>query len=148
LKLPSFTPKPKSFVEKHWTKFFLAVGIPLLLLSLYFVYDSWQFIQKSEKTTGVVVDYHEGVINKKGRKRASVAPIVEFKTHDAKKHLYYHDVYSRPPMYDIGEEVDIYYDKTNPDNASFGFRWFLCGILGGLGILFTGFGMAFRKVFK
>lgn len=140
-KLPSFTPRPKSFWERNFANVFLWIGIPFLIGSVYFWIDSRDSVQKYKTTIGRVIDYE-------GRSRQSnrtVAPVIEYRPDDGKLRLYYHDVYSRPPAYEIGEEVTVYYDPTNPDNANLGYSWLKILVCGGLGIVFTGFGILFKK---
>ena len=131
-----------SFWDKNFPKVFTAVGILMLLICLGIVVYNYVFIKDSEKTTGVVIRLDGG------SRRQGYAPVVEYYDTGQNVHTYYHSVFSRPPQYHVGELVDIYYQKNQPDNANMGYSLLGIGVTGGLGVLFLFFGFLFQRVFK
>lgn len=135
--------KTKFNSSNNFYIWFLVVGVPFLIAGIYFAYSDYQFINKATKVDGIVVDYHTGST----RRTRTYAPVVEYKSPDGQTKLYYHDVYSSPPMYDIDEKVQIYFDPQNSEKVSMGYNWVLTGIFLGLGVIFTGLGLLFKKFF-
>jgi len=130
------------FWDKNFPKVFTWIG--LLLMSIGLVKGTFDlyFIQNATKTKGVVIRLDGGAY------RQGYAPVVEFLDKNQQPHLHYHMVFSRPPQYQVGEYVDIYYKNNEPDNASMGYSWFPILVLGGIGIVFVFFGIIFQKAFK
>lgn len=134
--------KKPGFWEKNFTKVFTWIGILLLVIGLGIGCYNFYFIQNSTKTKGVVLRLDGGAF------RQGYAPVVEFLDKNQQAHLHYHMVFSRPPQYQVGEYVDIYYKSDDPENASMGYSWFPILILGGIGLVFIFFGIIFQKAFK
>ena len=134
--------KKPGFWEKNFPKVFTWIGILLLSIGLAIGAFDYLFIQNATKTKGTVVRLDGGPY------RQGYAPVVEYFDDDRKPHLYYHMVFSRPPQYEVGEEVEIFFKKDDPDDASFGYSWFPILILGGIAAIFLLFGFIFNKAFK
>jgi hypothetical protein len=136
-----YNPKP-SFWLNNFPKVFTAVGILMLAICLGIATFNYSFIKDSEKTTGVVIGLDGGL------RRQGYAPVVQYSDLNQTVHTYYHSVFSRPPQYQIGDVVDIYYLKDEPSNASMGYSLLGIAVTGGLGVLFLFFGFIFQKAFK
>jgi hypothetical protein len=73
------------------------------------------------------------------------APVISYRWNN-KKHYYYSTTFSTPPAYDQNEIVEVYVNKSNPDEAivnTFSDRWFLVFIFGIIGFVFTAFTIGF-----
>ncbi|MCP9757621.1 DUF3592 domain-containing protein [Lacihabitans sp. CCS-44] len=134
--------KKPGFWEKNFPKVFTWIGTLLLVIGLGIGCYNFYFIQNATKTKGVVLRLDGGAY------RQGYAPVVEFLDKSQQAHLHYHMVFSRPPQYQVGEYVDIYYKSDDPENASMGYSWFPILILGGIGLVFIFFGIIFQKAFK
>jgi hypothetical protein len=130
------------FWSRNFANIFLGVALLLLVIAAGIFIENYMFMQKAIKTEGTVINLHSA------SRRQGYAPDIEYFTGgNATKQIYYSQVYSRPPMYDIGEKVTIYYLENEPENASTGMSWIAIAIVGGLGILFLFFGIMFKKFF-
>mgnify|MGYP003883774255 CR=1 FL=1 len=130
------------FWDMNFPKVFTWLGILLISIGLGIGGYNYHFIQNATKTKGVVIRLDGGAY------RQGYAPVIEFLDKTQKPHLYYHMVFSRPPQYQIGDNVDIFYHNDDPDDASMGYAWFSILILGGIGSVFLFFGFIFQKAFK
>ncbi|HLO44084.1 MAG TPA: DUF3592 domain-containing protein [Leadbetterella sp.] len=134
--------KKPGFWDKNFPKVFTWLGILLLLIGLGIGANDLYFIKNTTKTAGVVIRLDGGAY------RQGYAPVVEYRDQNQKPHLYYHMVFSRPPQFEVGETVDIYYKNDKPDEASMGYSWLAILVLGGIGTVFLFFGILFTKAFK
>lgn len=119
---------------------FLLIGLIFSGLAIYFFKTQQDFIKTAIQTEGRVINLQNG---RKGGK----APIVEYADKEGKTHFYYHDVYTKPSSYSLGEQVKIYYDPSYPDNARLGGDYFLIMIFGFIGVIFTFISIVCIKVF-
>lgn len=114
---------------------FALIGLPFMLIGIWFGYDLYQFSKTALRTEGEVVDM---VRNAKG----STAPVVVFRARDGQTYEVMGDVFSSPPSYSIGETATIKYQPANPNNARIidWTIWLFPGIFGTLGTIFTALG--------
>lgn len=119
---------------------FLLIGISFLSASIYFFVSHRNFMASATKTAG-------RVINLQSNRKGSKAPIVEYSDANGKAHFYYHNVYSRPSAYDLGETVEIYFNPANPEDATMGGISAVTVIFGFLGFVFTLVSVVCIKVF-
>lgn len=119
---------------------FLSIGILFSALALFFYKKQSNFIETAIKTTGKVVNLQ---VSRKGSK----APIVEYFDKNQQQHFYYHDVYTRPSSYSVGDEVELYYSPTNVEDARLSQDYFLILIFGFLGAVFIIVSVVCIKVF-
>lgn len=142
-RLQGYKLREKNFWERNFANIFLGVALLLLVIATGIFIENYMFMQKAIKTEGTVINLHSA------SRRQGYAPDIEYFTgNNVTKQIYYSQVYSRPPMYDIGEKVTIYYLENEPENASMGMSWIAIAIVGGLGVLFLFFGIMFKKFFK
>lgn len=119
---------------------FLSIGILFSALALFFYKKQSDFIETAIKTKGIVVNLQ---VSRKGGK----APIVEYFDKNQQQHFYYHDVYTRPSSYSVGDEVELYYSPTNVEDARLSQDYFLILIFGFLGAVFIIVSVVCIKVF-
>lgn len=119
---------------------FLVIGIGFLSTAIYFFVSHRNFMATATKTSG-------RVINLKSNRKGSKAPIVEYSDASGTAHFYYHNVYSRPSAYDLGETVEIYFNPANPEDATMGGISAMTVIFGFLGFIFTLVSVVCIKVF-
>jgi hypothetical protein len=101
------------------------VGCAILFANLFFAgfclwgvyagYVSWQLDQKGQTTTGTVVRLEESDSSEGGC--CVYSPVIEFVANNDLTYSFEGDTASDPPAYDVGEEVSVLYDPTNPDTA-------------------------------
>lgn len=124
------------------TSFFFVVGLGLLAGTGYLTHSQYQFIQRSIKTTGTVVELETSTSrdSDSGRLKTYYHPIVEFQTSTSNTVRFRGDVGSHPSSYDQGEHVPVRYLPNQPQAAkldTFFQLWFLPIILGFMGSLCT-----------
>lgn len=109
--------------KKSAQKFPRIIGIILLLIGYLFIQVSFshfssyfQYHQKAETTTGIVID---NITKKDSKGRNMYMPIIQFTTQDGQK------VEATPPLsgryisgYPIGNEIEITYDPEYVDNIA------------------------------
>lgn len=115
---------------KYTLLLFLFLGICFLGAAIYFFISKRHFIATATKTDGRVINLQ---VNRKGGK----APVIEFYDASGKNHFYYHNVYSSPSSYDLGETVEIFFDPANPEDATLGGFSVLTIVFAFLGFIFT-----------
>ncbi|MBA4853104.1 DUF3592 domain-containing protein [Emticicia sp. BO119] len=119
---------------------FLLIGIGFLGGAIYTFISHRNFMESAVKTTGRVINLHS---NRKGSK----APVIEFSDANGQAHFYYHNVYTQPSAYDLGETIDLYFNPVNPEDATLGGFSALTAIFGFIGFIFTLISIIFIKVF-
>lgn len=86
------------------------------------------------QTEAVVVE----LLEKQGEHSTVYAPVFEFVTADGQRILLSSNIYSRPPMYDVGETVTVAYSSADPETMyvknSLGMYLFAY-IFGGIGAI-------------
>ncbi|MBB4802442.1 hypothetical protein HNP37_002515 [Flavobacterium nitrogenifigens] len=114
---------------------FSLIGAGLLAGAIYLYVDKQAFLEKAETTQGTVIE----MIPKRSKDSTTYSPVVSFITKSGQTITYTSSVSSNPPSYDVGENVEIFYDPANPNDAEInGFvsLWLGVLILGGIGIVF------------
>ena len=119
---------------------FMLIGVGFLGGAIYSFIADKNFKEKATKVTG-------RVINLQSNRKGSKAPVVEYNDATGKAYFYYHDVYTKPSAYDLGETVEIYFDPANPEEATMGGISVLAIIFGFLGFIFTLISVICIKVF-
>lgn len=110
------------------------IGCAILFANLFFAgfclwgvyagYVSWQLDQNGQTTTGTVVRLEESDSSEGGC--CVYSPVIEFVATNDQMYSFEGDTASDPPAYEVGEEVSVLYDPTNPDTAQinkWGERW-------------------------
>lgn len=105
------------------TIFFNLFFAGFCLWGAYAAYTSWQLQTNGVITPGTVVRLNEQSDAEGGC--CTYVPVIDFKVND-QIYTFEGDNASDPPAYDVGEQVNVRYDPTNPNKAqidSFFERW-------------------------
>ncbi len=126
-----------------FTAIFLLVGLAMLSGAVYSFVTTWRFIGGAIAADGVVIALEESWSSSDGD--YTYHPRVAFETEDRRRFEFTGDTGSRPAAFDVGEPVRVLFDPAMPETAridSFFQLWLLPLILGGLGTVFSSFGLA------
>ncbi|QKE65116.1 DUF3592 domain-containing protein [Aquipseudomonas campi] len=121
-------------MNERWLWAFPAIGGFLLAVALVLQVHRWNEEEHMLRMVGSVVS-----VSGKG------CPVVEFSPRSGERVTVAGTVCSRPG-YEIGESVELLYDRTEPQNAhinSFAQNWFVSLMLGGFGLVFLLGGLLF-----
>jgi hypothetical protein len=129
----------------------LALSLPLLLGAGYAVWSELAFRRIAVETDGRVVEMirEVGSSSNSGRRTATYRPVFVFSPEGGKEVRAQGSFASNPPCCSVGERVRVRYDPARPESAAMvGFMqsWLVAMILGGIGVVFAGIGLAMRRV--
>lgn len=134
--------------------FLLLFGFSFVAFALVLILRRLYKMKKSVKTTGVVmnVETSQGTQNEYGGRSTLFKPTVRFQTADGRVIDYTPTLSNNTSNYRVGENVPIYYDPQQPQNAIidittfgwfrlafFGFCGFFLMLFGGFFMLISGF---------
>lgn len=97
-----------------WTIFFNLFFAGFCLWGVYAAYTGWQLQTKGVTTTGTVVRLDERSSGAGGC--CTYVPVVDFQV-SGQIYTFEGDNASYPPKYEVGEQVSVRYDPTNPNTA-------------------------------
>lgn len=120
-----------------FVKIFGGIGTLLIFIALIITYFNQKSISSSDLIKGTVVDL--------AGSRSGYAPVVKYNYHGVER-FYRSSVYSTPPAYDIGEEVELFVNREDVNDIllnSFIDRWLAVTIVGCIGFFFLGFAFLF-----
>lgn len=122
---------------------FTGLGVIFLLVVCFLFWCDRQRTQDSQHITGHVtrLEYNND---------GMTAPVVEYRYNGAKKFIV-GTVWSSPPAYDVGEEVEILVSNRNDKDVTINSpfdRYFLPGIFAFFSIVFGGIGIALLYFMK
>jgi hypothetical protein len=119
------------------------VGVVLLAAAVVLALTTRNFLASAARAEGTVIDLREETDLKNGRTHTFWKPVVEFTTADGRRLSFQDNTGSSPPAYEVGERVPVAYDPDNPSHARLATSetYLASWILGGLGLLFTAFGV-------
>jgi hypothetical protein len=124
---------------------FSSVGTILLSVSAFLFIHEKQFIEHAQTTSGKVIELGRSVSsNSNSRGSITYYPVVEFTTADGKRVVFSSNFSSNPPEFEVGEEVEVYYEPEKPSGAevkSFFSQWFAALLTGGMGLIFGTIGI-------
>ncbi|HVG28471.1 MAG TPA: DUF3592 domain-containing protein [Pyrinomonadaceae bacterium] len=121
---------------------FSGVGALLLLIGMFILGRVRRFVAESLRAQGEVVGFAESSGSKGG---VTYAPVVSFTARDGGVFQFTDPLYSRPRGYDVGQRVEVLYHWQDHGRARLAspFRlYFVPGLLGFLGLVFTSVGAA------
>lgn len=113
-------------------------GVAYVFFGIAFIFLVWQlsFLQTAQKTKGKVVAMdRQPKINSKDQ----FAPIISFETENKELIEVNTKVYDYPPNFKTGDEITVFYQVSNPQNAKiqhFRHLWFWTAIWAGVGLFF------------
>ncbi len=128
---------------------FSIVGICLLIGDLFAYRSTAEFLNNSEKTTGIVTGLKQRRSSGSRSSSTLYAPVVKYKTVGAGEFEFTSSTASSPPAYSIGESVEVMYDKRDPASAeinSFFSLWLAVSVLTFLGVVFSGIGTLLLRI--
>ena len=97
-----------------WTVFFNLFFTGFCLWGAYAAYTGWQLQTNGVTTPGTVVRLNEQSDAEGGC--CTYVPVVDFYVND-QVYTFEGDNASYPPAYEVGEQVNVIYDPTNPNTA-------------------------------
>jgi len=122
----------------------LAQGVVWTLLSLGCFIHTTIFTAKSVKTTGTVVELHKNIDDDGA---LTYSPVFQFTTKDGATQTVTSNSGSNPPGFEIGTQVPIRYEPSDPSAAAINTFWQTWPFAAGFGIaavVMTLFGLFFR----
>lgn len=122
---------------------FTVVGVVLLIVAYWQYNETKKFIKESTIAKGTVIDL---ILDRSSSSSSGVYyPVIRFKTESGEIIEIKSDTGSNPPSHKKGAHVQVRYISNNPYRAkidSFFSIWFFCIISAGMGIGFSGAGLA------
>lgn len=117
---------------------FALIGAGLLTGSYYSFSSTRDFVAGAASARGTVIE------NRYSRSSSSNSsgtyyPLIKFKMEAGREVTFQGDVGSSPPSFSEGEEMDVYYNPANPEEAkvnTFFQLWFAAVLLGVMGSVF------------
>jgi Protein of unknown function (DUF3592) len=92
----------------------LAIGIVLVLISLFFLSNSLAFIRKGSQTMATVVEL-EKITDGDGD--TTYRAIFQYKTSKGRKLVYKQRGATSSPIWSVGEQATVCYDPNNPEKV-------------------------------
>lgn len=89
------------------------IGIGLLVGGLYYGYGSWKLTTQGTTVEGRVVNL---LSSEEDDGSTTYAPVVEYEA-GGNTYSYESHNYSNPSTYQVGQEVNLIYDRDHPDKA-------------------------------
>ena len=137
---PNYKPPGKGCgcLGRSLTAIFGAIAMVLLAIAAAIYYFETKTIENGDRVSGQVVDFNSS--------DGSVAPVIQYEWRGEKK-LYYSNIYSTPPAYEMDERVPMIINRDDPDDIlldTFTDRWLAIVVLCGLGLFFGFFCILFR----
>ena len=115
---------------------YLIISVVLIVVGLINWYRTKKFIETAQQITGTVIE----LVQRSGRKGPMYSPMVRFKAIDGSEIVFTETLATRPPGYEINEQVTVLYDPHNYQRARvFKTKWriyYYALLLGGLGTIF------------
>ena len=85
-------------------------GLLLLAIGIFLFNDRIDLIKKGTVAVATVIELKEEV----HRHSKGYTPVFRFMTHDKEEIIYEHPISADPPVWSIGEEAKVVYQKDNP----------------------------------
>jgi len=122
------------------------VGGLLVAIGVFFFIRTRSFLGKAKEAKGTVVQMvYSRTDASDPNSGGGYAPVYQFKTSDGQSIVIQDGLATNPPRYQVGQVIDILYDPGNPKKAYIN-KWmslyFVPALLGGLGLIFGGVGIA------
>jgi len=121
--------------------FSLAGGL-LALIGMFLFVRTRVFIGKAQEVKATVTQM---VYSHSSEGGGGYSPVYQFRTLDGQTIVIQDSLASNPPRFQVGQQIEVLYDPGNPQNARIN-RWmslyFVPVLLGGIGLIFGGVGIA------
>ena len=119
----SFGPERKGM---HWPSLYVAMlGIAISAAAAFSYYQTSQFLERSIKSTGTVIDL--------GMRKHLSYPVVSYADSSSIAHVLHSTMGCSPPTFELDEKVTVAYQPDNPGDAkivAFFQLWFYTFLLG------------------
>jgi Protein of unknown function (DUF3592) len=136
VKIRIFSPRIL-FISACWM---FPAGFVLLGLAAFFTWRTSNFIQRSQAAAGIVTALKPVTrTDSDSNSDITYAPVFSFKAADGKAYSVTSHASSDPPGFDVGDEVTVLYDPSNPQQAridTFWQLWAVPVVLGSIGTFF------------
>ena len=96
------------------TKFFILGGFLMLILAIIVVSNTFMFIQNAERTEAVITHLKE---KKSKNGNTLFTPTFKFTDNKSKVHIITPSHSSNPPIGQVGESIEVFYDLDDPLNV-------------------------------
>jgi len=128
---------------------FAIIGLGMLVGSFFLFQNTVSFLDNAVKAQGVVID----LVRSRSSDSTTYAPTVRFTTAQGVMIEFTSGTSSNPPSYSRGEQVNVLYLESDPDDAkidSFFSVWGAAVIVGVIGLVFflVGLGIIMRGIRK
>jgi len=129
--------------------FFTVTAVILFAAGVYLYKTRINEAATFTKTTGIVTELRE--VKGNAEVGTTYKPILKYKDKSGKEYIYTSANSSDPPAYDIGEQVEMFYNESKPEEAFINSVWekwtgtialFICGVVVfpiGVWMIFSGF---------
>lgn len=127
---------------KGFLNLFTIIGLLLLGGAGIAYYRGAALRDRAELVSGTVTGFRVSVDSEDNSE--SYCPDVRYATRSGENLTYHSNFCSAPPAYDVGEQVEIYYDPADPENAQikgFWSQYLLVTIFGCIGLPFAAIGI-------
>ncbi len=119
---------------------FLLIGFGVLISGIIAVFKVRREFSNSAETTGKVVDF--GTIA--GQRGKLYCPQVEFQIPNGQIFRFQSNLGTQPPSYNVGQQIEVIYQITNPIKAEINSKmtlWFAPGCMLLMGLVFSFLGL-------
>jgi hypothetical protein len=110
---------------------FFIIGLTLEGIAFRIYSESHYLIDHGITTRGLVIGMH-----RMHPREYPVAPSVQFFTPDGKRHVFHSSDGRNPPLYQIGEEINLHYNPENLEEIQLGEDDFYAYVFAGIGAVF------------
>ena len=110
---------------------FFAIGLTLCSISYYFYHKGRYLIENGIEVKGIVIGMH-----RMKRYEYPVAPSIRFVTREGKEHVWHSSEGRNPPLFQVGQEVVLYYNPADPDDVQLENDNLLVYVFGGISSIF------------
>ena len=115
---------------------YLVLSLVLILVGVVNWFRTKRFVETAQRTTGTVIAF----VPRQGRRGPTYSPTVRFKAIDGSEIEFTESLSTRPPGYEINEQVPVLYDPQHYQRARVSkttWRLYYYALLfGGLGTVF------------
>jgi len=117
------------------------MGFFMVALALFLFVRTRIFLNKAQQTQGTVINM---VYSRSSKGGGGYSPVYSFRTIMGQEIVVTDNLSSNPPMFQVGQTIDVLYDPENPNDARIK-KWFnlyfLPMLFGFLGLVFGGVGV-------
>lgn len=120
---------------------FSLVGGLLFAIGLFLFIRIKMFLSKAQVAKGTVI---EMVYHHSSEGGGGYSPVYQFRTISGQMITVHDSLSSSPPMFHVGQSIDVLYEPENPQNARIKKFWslyFVTILLCGMGFIFGGIGI-------